>query len=289
MFSLKKGVPIARIELIKGRKSKHEFLRLISESGIFNMEREQISDKPFELIDSTKEEEYFKQIQSKKEDKNKTTVFHLNDGILTPMPNVKLEREVFYISASSGSGKSVFTSFYLENYISVYPKRKIYVFSAIDEDEALDKLPITRITLDNELLEEINNKGVDNVLDLQDIKNSVVVFDDVDVIKNDLIREFVFKLRDSILETGRHFNITCLVTSHTIAAGRKTRTQLTEANYLVIFPGRSPSKQITYILEVYLNFSKDQIKRILKFRDTWVMISTIQPRYILTKTGAYLL
>ena len=49
---------------------------------------------------------------------------------------------------------------------------------------------------------------------IKEFENSVVIFDDIDVISGKKIREAVYTTLSQILEIGRHFRITCLVTSH---------------------------------------------------------------------------
>jgi hypothetical protein len=43
---------------------------------------------------------------------------------------------------------------------------------------------------------------------------SVIIFDDIDVLNDKRIRDGVYSLLNQVLEIGRHFNISCLMTNH---------------------------------------------------------------------------
>ena len=68
--------------------------------------------------------------------------------------NTESERSILYIAGQSGSGKSHYTRNYVRQYHTQYPKRDIYLFSALDSDTTLDKCKyIRRIKLSEELSE----------------------------------------------------------------------------------------------------------------------------------------
>ena len=91
----------------------------------------------------------------------------------------------------------------MQNYSKIYPKRKIYVFSALDSDPAYDDLDIERITLDEEF-GEIENP------DYSDLEKSLVVFDDIDRISNKKIYKNVVQIQNMCLELGRKKEISML-------------------------------------------------------------------------------
>ena len=63
------------------------------------------------------------------------------------------ERSILYITGPSGSGKSYYTRNYVLEYKKMFPKNNIYLFSSLDSDETLDKIPkIKRIKLILKLL-----------------------------------------------------------------------------------------------------------------------------------------
>jgi hypothetical protein len=57
---------------------------------------------------------------------------------------------------------------------------------------------------------------------VEELKDSVTIFDDIDVISNKRIRDAVYNILNQVLEIGRHFKITCIVTNHLPTNGKDT-------------------------------------------------------------------
>ena len=102
------------------------------------------------------------------------------------------------------------------------------MFSALPDDPSLDSINPKRIELDDSL--------VSDPIKAVDLKDSVVIFDDIDVLSNKTIRDEVYKLLNQVLEIGRHFNITCVVTNHLPTNGKDTRRILNEAHSFTYLP-----------------------------------------------------
>jgi hypothetical protein len=111
-----------------------------------------------------------------------------NKGKLQHIPDNNKEREILYITAPSGSGKSYYTAQYLKEYKRLYPKRSIYVISSLKEDKTLDNeiKNLKRLKLDSSLYT--------NPIPVVAFKDFCVVADDVDVISDKRIREAVLSL-----------------------------------------------------------------------------------------------
>ena len=180
----------------------------------------------------------------------------------------KRERDIIYISGRSGSGKSYFIKDYVNNYYKmIHKKRPVYLFSALKEDPTIDQIKgLLRIDLSLDFL-------ADEEITVADFANSCVIFDDTDTIKNKLIRDKVNHLLDEILETGRHFEITCLITKHCPANGRETKLILAESHQFVIFPAGLGNRSLKYLLDNYLGLDRDQVKKIKKQKSRWVCIN----------------
>ena len=97
------------------------------------------------------------------------------------MPSGK-GREVIYITAPSGAGKSTWVSKYSRNYSRLFPDQKIVLFSRLEDDEVLDAIPsLVRIQLDEELVE--------NPIDIHtELKDCLVILDDIDTVNDKKIR-----------------------------------------------------------------------------------------------------
>ena len=69
------------------------------------------------------------------------------------IPDKETERSILYITGPSGSGKSYYTKNYILEYKKMFSKNNIYVFSSLDSDETLDKIPkIKRIKFTDKFL-----------------------------------------------------------------------------------------------------------------------------------------
>jgi hypothetical protein len=198
------------------------------------------------------------------------------------IPNKNIERNILYITGASGSGKSYYTGAYCKEYKKMYPKREIYLFSSISDDKSLDKIKgLKRIKLTDELLRE--------PITASDFKDSLVIFDDTDALTNKAMKEKVNTILNSILQTGRHFNVSCILTFHTATGGRDTKMILNEAHSITIFPHSLGGRTLKYLLDQYLGLDKEQIKKIKKVNSRWVTICKTYPMTILSEKEVFTL
>lgn len=173
-----------------------------------------------------------------------------NDSKFQQIQDTTTERQIVYITGPSGSGKSTYTRKLIEQFKKKNKDIPIYMFSALPEDESLDSVQPKRIILDESL--------IDDPLSIKDFENSIVIFDDIDVLPNKKIREEVYKILNQGLEIGRHHRINMIVTNHLPTNGKDTRRILNECHQLVYFP-HSASGRIKYLLIDYLGLDKKMI------------------------------
>jgi len=193
------------------------------------------------------------------------------------------ERDVLYISAMSGSGKSYYTAEYVKQYHKKYPKNEIYLFSTIDDDKCLDCLKyIRRINIKSDAFFQTD-------ITAKDFEKACVIFDDCDVISNKNIKKKVFQILDEILQTGRHFHTTCIFTSHNATAGGQTKVILNEATSITIFPQTAGNKSLNYLCDQYLGLDKNQIKMLKQAEGRWATFIRAYPRCIITEKTAFLI
>jgi hypothetical protein len=64
----------------------------------------------------------------------------------------------------------------VKEYKKIWKDREVYLFSALKEDESLDEIKPKRFRIDESL--------VSNPLDIEDLKDSLVIMDDIDVYKS---------------------------------------------------------------------------------------------------------
>lgn len=197
-----------------------------------------------------------------------------------PIPQKKSER--IYVPAPSGSGKSTFIGMYLKELRAKYKKRPIYIFSRVEEDKPLDqfsntyRIPLTRKTFEKEPLE------------IENFKNAIMIFDDIDTILDKPLVKYIRNFRDDVLETGRHYDITIISTSHIITNFLATRTLINEANAIVLFPKGSSFYAVSNFLERYMGFSKAQIRMVEKLETRWIWFWKEYPKYAIHERGAFI-
>ena len=99
-----------------------------------------------------------------------------NSSKLQMVPNTNSERDVYYITGPSGSGKSYFVRLYCEQYRKKFKNNEIYLFSNLKEDESLDSIKPKIFRIDEELHTE--------PIKVEELANSCVIFDDTDCISD---------------------------------------------------------------------------------------------------------
>jgi len=203
------------------------------------------------------------------------------DLVIQQIPDPKTERSILYITAPSGSGKSYYSKEYIGEYHKVYPKRPVFVFSSLDDDITLDKI---------KYLKRINIKKPEFLsmeLTAEDFKDSLVIFDDTDCITQKAIKLKVQSILGSILETGRHFNVSVIYTSHIATAGNDTKKILNECHSITIFPKNMGNKSSKYLFDQYLGLSKEEIKKVKSMSGRWVTIAKTYPMVIFGEKEAF--
>lgn len=210
----------------------------------------------------------------------KSKVINIEDGDVMPVFNPDCEREVFYIAGMSGSGKSVFASKLIHNYKKLFPKNHVLLFSNKPEDPALDKEKLFRIGLDDDLMTD--------QFDLEDLKNKLIVFDDVEANKTKGIQEELDRLRDMVLNQGRSYHISFIYISHLLNDGKKTRSIINESHKIVVFPRYTTFHSLAYCLERYLGFGKQDIKKLKELKSRFACISKFPAMSVVHEHGAYI-
>jgi hypothetical protein len=204
-----------------------------------------------------------------------------DNEIVQQIPNSKKQRNVYYISGQSGSGKSYFTNQITTEYNSMYPKHKIYLFSLLTEDKSITNKSIKRIKL--------NENFLSVALTLEDLKNCLIIYDDVDTIKNKPIKNKLFHLLDTILQCGRHSSTSVIYCSHLPCNGNDTKIILAECNSLTIFPSTMGNRNLRYLLSEYFGLDKKEVDRVKKLHSRHITIVRSYPMVLLHEKGAYVL
>ena len=211
------------------------------------------------------------------------TVAPKGDAVIQQLPDKDAERSVLYISAPSGAGKSYYTREYIAEYRKIYPKRDVFVFSSLDDDPTLDKLKyLKRIKIRKP-------EFLTTELSVDMFKDSLVVMDDVDVIADRKIKLKVFQLLNTLLQVGRHENVSVVYTSHMACNGAETRIILAECHSLTTFPKNIGGKAARYLYDNYLGLDKTEIKSLKSVQGRHVTILKSFPMVALSEGRAWVL
>jgi predicted AAA+ superfamily ATPase len=203
------------------------------------------------------------------------------EGKFQQIPDTHTERQILYITGASGSGKSTYTANYVKLYKKMFKNNDVFVFSALKDDESLDVIKPKRI--------DINDRLVTEPIKVEEFKDSCVIFDDIDVISNKRQRDAVYTLLNEILETGRHFKITCVITNHLATAGKDTRRVLNECHSVTYFPHSGSNVGLKRLLVDYLGLDKNTIGKIKKSKSRWATIFKNFPTIAMTERNMWLL
>lgn len=197
------------------------------------------------------------------------------------IPDKTTERTIGYITGPSGSGKSTYCANYIKEYKKLYKKNDIYVFSALKDDESLDVVEPKRIKIDERLITE--------PLTVEDFKNSLVIFDDIDVISNKIWRKAVYQIMNEVLETGRHYYCSCLITNHLPTARDDTKRVLNECHTITYFPHSGNASTLKRLLVEIVGIEKEDMKKIKNLKSRWATIYKNYPQIAMTEKDIWLL
>jgi hypothetical protein len=188
--------------------------------------------------------------------------------------------ERVFVAGKSGSGKSCIAALYMNEYRRMYPNNSIYLISRHDDEHAYSTIEHTPISLES--LEE------GEVPELEDLSNSLVVFDDCDNLQNKELSATLRALGDNLISNGRKYGIYTMWLNHQLMDYSKTRNLLMEANKVVFFAS-GDNYHVSEYLRRYAQLSKANIKKILDLRSRWTMLSTTIPQYVVHEHGAFVL
>jgi len=197
----------------------------------------------------------------------------------------KDKRNCYYVAGASGSGKSWFAKMVAQNYAKMYPDRPIYLISKLEADETIDSMSPPPIRIDYK-------EFIDNPPDINKLSNSMVIFDDYDVIQGKE-GDAVHTLIDDIATMGRKHGegqgcISMLCLTHALTNYKKTRVLLNECDHYVVYPQNTNAKGLRYLLGTYMGLDTDDIKR-LKKMGRYVVLSKNYPQYLLSGNRCELL
>lgn len=210
------------------------------------------------------------------EKENKNPLSYEGTNLIPSIICDKNKASHIFIGGPTGSGKTCFIGELLK---MNFKGKDGFLFSRKNEDPNIDDLNLERIDLD-ELQQD--------PMDIEDFKNSVCVFDDIDSIVDKSLLRFIQNFRDDLLKCGRDQEITVISTTHILRGGNATKTMIYESPFMVLFP-KASREHVRDLLKTYAGFSKNQLDLICNQAGRWVFIHKNYPQYLISTNKALLI
>lgn len=206
------------------------------------------------------------------------TAFKLPAGSFCLLPTAEPER--LYVAGRSGAGKSVVAALYIREWVEQHPGGRVILLSTHDDEKAYESLPVQQMDLDEDFISDPPT--------VQELANSLVVFDDVDNLQDKKLQAAVGALQNDLIANGRKHGIWTVNLNHQLTDYSRTRHLLNEASRVVFFPGGT-TYHISRYLKVYAGLSPLQIKRVLAVKSRWVCLGLGTPMYVLSEHELFIL
>lgn len=200
------------------------------------------------------------------------------ESLFEQIPRSDFEREVYYITGKSGSGKSFYTTKLLKQIRKKHKDYPIIVFSPLEDDYN---------GIDNVNRVELNESLITDPINIKELENSICIFDDIEAITDKKIRNSVWSTLDATLKTGRHYNIYTVFISHESCAGKQTKPILTESHSITAFPRHGYDRGVGYLFKEYWGMSTNEINFIKSRNSRWVTFYKHAPSYIIFEHEIY--
>lgn len=199
------------------------------------------------------------------------------------------DRLTMFIAGAPGAGKS----YLAKHMINLLPANlPILLFTALEENDGnfddLGKDRLFKIKMQPDILSSISLAEIRKRAGTNQI---ILLFDDVDKIRESKVQNAVFSIMNDALANGRGHekhdgkgDIHVICTSHSANDYQKTKYTFENSNYVALFPGSTPVLQMQRMFDK-LGLGKDlcmylmQQSRAQKFRS--VIIHKIVPMYII--------
>lgn len=191
-----------------------------------------------------------------------------------------------FIPGTPGAGKSYLAAELIKLLPSDYD---ILLFTALEEDDGNFKQFGKRVHKIKMTPENLSRMSLANIRKVS--KHPILLFDDIDKIRNREVEKWTFKVLEDALANGRGHkkhngegDIHTIVTSHALNDYRKTKYTLENSDYVAIFPGSTTRAQMDRLFDK-IGLSKEMCERIYRAGKTCsvrrVIIHKVSPMYII--------
>jgi hypothetical protein len=194
------------------------------------------------------------------------------------------EKLNIFISGQSGCGKTTCIRDILLNYYKQFPNRRIILFSGQTQEIMLEELEIPKF---KKIL--IDDSFIKFPISIDELRNSLVIFDDVDAIQNKKLDIAIQSLYNEILKNGRSHDgdrnndIDCIITCHVLLGANRTKTIINESTHIILFPQYTQTHSLSTMCSKYIGLSNNDIKDIKSCKSRYIIIHKNIPLYTLSQ------
>ena len=207
------------------------------------------------------------------------------------------DRMTMFIAGTPGAGKS----YLAKEMINLLPKNiPILLFTALEEkDGNFDSLGKDRLYKIKMTPENLNNINLKEIREKAGTKQTILLFDDVDKIRNSKVQIATFAIMNDALANGRGHekhngegDIHVICTSHSANDYNKTKYTFENSNYVALFPGTTPPLQM-YRMFDKLGLEKELCQKMIKLarnqRIRSIIVHKVVPMYMIFGNSIMLL
>ena len=199
------------------------------------------------------------------------------------------DRMTMFIAGTPGAGKSYLAKQMIK---LLPPSTPILLFTALEESDGnfseLGSDRLFKIKMKPEVLSKIN---LAEIRKRSGAPQTILLFDDVDKIRDPKVASATFALMNDALANGRgHENhdgkgdIHVICTSHSANDYQKTKYTFENSNYVALFPGTTPPLQM-YRMFDKLGLDKDLCQKMIKLarmqKIRSIIIHKVVPMYMI--------
>lgn len=199
------------------------------------------------------------------------------------------DRLTMFIAGTPGAGKSYLAKQMIKLLPSTIP---ILLFTALEENDGnfdeLGKDRLFKVKMKPETLEKINLK---EIRERSKSPQTLLLFDDVDKIRDPKVQNATFALMNDALANGRghekhdgNGDIHVICTSHSANDYKKTKYTFENSNYVALFPGTTPPLQM-YRMFDKMGLDKELCQKMIKLarmqKIRSIIIHKVVPMYMI--------
>lgn len=199
------------------------------------------------------------------------------------------DRMTVFIAGAPGAGKSYLAKQLINLLPSTYD---ILLFTALEEKdgnfEDLGKERLYKIKMNPETLSKIT---LAEIRSRAKSPQTILLFDDVDKIRDPKIQNLTFAIMNDALANGRghekhdgNGDIHVICTSHSANDYQKTKYTFENSNYVALFPGTTPALQL-YRMFDKLGLEKDLCQKMMKLgraqKIRSIIVHKVVPMYMI--------